>query len=497
MHHKHIKLLIKKQLKRKYPHWKTLTKKQKKAITKKVVEEVTAHYDFTQPVTAPIEELLGIEEQVPIAGIMNMEKMAQFIDNCKNSRLIKISSHPRHATHIKDEELQVIDGILDDVAINILLSTAGYTPSMRTYFPSTFFRAELLKTLKYPEISYRKFCDKEYMGRDHTQNRAFIGLPLTGGNIIDHTLLSKFRASLSFPQMVNLMVYTLYHFSQQGFLGDSLIYGIDSTEIANDCIRPLFSLTIKGQKIRVYEDIDCDCGKRRNKRDKSLYVIGYRMHTLIAIHPQTNQSYPLASLLAPANHHDSNFLTPLVTLAQAMGIKVNLITGDEAYNDTDGSLYTTTGVHLITPPDVNVSLPQHVDPETREVFCDEFCEIPMEHNGCVDQQHEFTCGAASGQCPRAEKCPQCRYIPIDKGYFQSILYDTAHVPEAIEIRKHAERPFNLLKKREGLEQARVRSQHGLLTRCAFTTIATLLLEIVGKRKKQKKSSRQIPLCAAA
>jgi hypothetical protein len=90
--------------------------------------------------------------------------------------------------------------------------------------------------------------------------------------------------------------------------------------LASYCKLPLATLDIKGKKIRIYNDIDCDCGIRRNKRDKSIYVIGYRLHTLTAIDAKTGHSFPLVSLLAPANHHDSHFLPFLVKLAQAMGI---------------------------------------------------------------------------------------------------------------------------------------------------------------------------------
>jgi len=386
---------------------------------------------------------------------------------------------------------------LDDLNINDLLSYRGYTPSMREFFLSTLFRAELLKALKYPEISYRKYCDEEYMGKDRKQNRAFIGLPLNSSKIIDHTQLSKFRSALSFTQMVNLTVYILHHFYQHGLLGECILHGVDSTELANDCRRPLASIKIGNKKVRVYEDIDCDCGTRRNKRDKSVYVIGYRMHTLSVINAKTGHSYPLVSLLAPANHHDSHFIKPLVLLAQAMGIELKLITADEAYNDTDGSLYKETGVHLISPPSSKVKLPEHVNPQTMEVMYDELCEIPMKHIGAGEQDHEFKCGAAPGECPLADKCPQCRFIPIDNGYFQRIPYDSQLVSKALEIRKNAERPFNLLKNREGLEQVRVRTQHALLARCTFTTIATLLLEMAGTRKKQKTVSRQMPLYANA
>ncbi|UCF85942.1 MAG: transposase, partial [Desulfobacteraceae bacterium] len=131
MHHKNIKLIVKKQLKKQYPNWKRLSRKKKKAISKKVTAEVIKLYDFNKPIQNPIEELLGIEEQVPEPGMMNLEEMAKYIDRFNRSKLIKISSHCRHPTYIQDEELRVIDNLLDDLIINELLSYKGYTPSMR------------------------------------------------------------------------------------------------------------------------------------------------------------------------------------------------------------------------------------------------------------------------------------------------------------------------------------------------------------------------------
>jgi hypothetical protein len=60
--------------------------------------------------------------------------------------------------------------------------------------------------------------------------------------------------------------------------------------------------------------------------------------------------------------------------------------------------------------------------------------------------------------------------------------------EAIDIRKNCERPFNLIKKREGFEQTRVRSQHGVVVRSTLTTIVTLLIEMAGTRHKPKKKN---------
>ena len=80
MHHKNIKLIVKKQLKEQYPHWKRLRRKKKKAIAKKVTAEVVKMHDFNKPITDPIEELLGIEEQMPEQGMMNLKEMAKYID---------------------------------------------------------------------------------------------------------------------------------------------------------------------------------------------------------------------------------------------------------------------------------------------------------------------------------------------------------------------------------------------------------------------------------
>ena len=90
--------------------------------------------------------------------------------------------------------------------------------------------------------------------------------------------------------------------------------------------------------------------------------------------------------------------------------------------------------------------------------------------------------AEPGQCPRLPVCPQYRRIAFDSGYFQPIPHMTAGVSQAIDLRKNGERSFNLIKKREGLESARIRGQHNILVQSIFTTVATLLIELAGKRK---------------
>ena len=152
--------------------------------------------------------------------------------------------------------MQFIDQLVDDRVINTILSYEGYSPAMREVLPCHCLRAELLKAIKYPEISYRKFCTEEYFGLDRKQNRVFMGLPLHTSITIEHTRLSKFRSNLTFVQQVNLLVYFLHHFYQSGLLGSQTICGVDSTELANDCRIPLASMTVRGKKVRIYSDLD-------------------------------------------------------------------------------------------------------------------------------------------------------------------------------------------------------------------------------------------------
>ncbi len=495
MHHKNIKHSIKKQLKKKFPNWKRLTKKQKKQLADDVLDAYVGKYDFSQQIEATDAELLGIETQCPDKGIITLKEMDKFINKVNSSKITKFSNYKRSSIYIENEELQFVDNLIDDGIINRLLAYNGYTPAMRGIFPSNLLRAELLKAIKYPEISYRKFCKTEYMGLDRKENRVFMGLPLHEKKMIAHNRLSTFRSGLSFVQQVNLLVYFLHHFNKSGLLDDCHLHGIDSTELANYCKIPLASVKIKGKKIKIYNDIDCDCGVRRNKRDKSPFVVGYRLHTLTAIDAKTGHSFPLVSLLAPANHHDSHFLSFLVPLAQAMGLNIKLVTADEAYHDKDGSLFEETGVIVTTPPSKKVTSPENVDTDNGQVFCNERCATPMLHVGLEGQKHEYKCSAEPGECQHSSTCSQCRLIPVDGGFFQHIPHHTEQVGQAIDIRKNCERPFNLLKNQTGLENIRVRSQHATMARCTLSTIATLLLEMAGTRRKKKTPNKpqQLPM----
>jgi hypothetical protein len=95
MHQKDIKRIIRKQLKRNYPNRKQLSKKEKKAIAKAVLEEAIADYEFYQEVEAPIEELIEIQAQVQTEGIMNLKQMERFIEDYSNSNIIISNNYNR------------------------------------------------------------------------------------------------------------------------------------------------------------------------------------------------------------------------------------------------------------------------------------------------------------------------------------------------------------------------------------------------------------------
>lgn len=486
MHQKNIRRLVKKQLKINHPHWKAMKKKEKKKVIKQIMDEVINDYDFSQTLNVPIEELTGIEDQVISRGIRTIEEMGRYIKNFYSDDLFRIDQRRPPFPEIVDKELQFIDEILDDPIINTLISPKGYSANHRQIQPYQLFRMELLKVIKYPEISYRKFCTDDYFGKEQKQNRRFVRLPLNTKKQIDHTELCHFRNSLSFTQLMNLLVYILHHLYKSGCLDKSVVHAVDSTELPAETNYPLCTVEIKGKKIRIYSDIDCDCGKRRKKRDKSQYVIGYRMHTLTAINPSTGHNFPLVSIVGAANHHDSLFLTPLIKLSQAMGIDVKLITADQAYHDSDGSVLKDTGVYVVAPPSEKAVLPDNVVKLPFKITCNDFCEYPMKSIGCSQNGHEFGCSAKSGECMFESNCPKFRTIPFDNGFFQPMPVFNELAEKAIDIRKNCERAFNLIKKREGLEKTRVRSQHGVVARSTFTTIATLLIEMANTRRKPKK-----------
>lgn len=492
MQEKIIKRLVVKQLKKEYPNWRRLPKSKKKHIAKEVLKETVAAYDSNKSSDAGLSELTGTPVHLP--GIIGLGEMEGFIE--KTTRCLLRFPMKRWQKHFDDAELREIDGLLDDRVLNELLAPEGFTPSMREIYPCHYLRAELLKALRYPGMSYRKYCGDVINRLDSKRQRAFIHLPLHKRVGIDHTQLCHFRRGLTTPQLVNLSVYMVHLLVKNGKVSNHFgICGIDSTDLAAiTCPRPLATVMLPNKRtVRIYAELDADCGKRRKKRDKSEYFVGYRLHTLVAFDAQTGANYPVANLMAPANHHDNLFLPQLVGFAHAMGLRMDIITADEAYLDTEQNeeIYKKYGVRVIGPASEKVNPPEHVDAKSGAVYMSGSCGTAMHYLGRTETGHEFGCNDPG--CFHAPNCPRFREIPLDTGLFGQIPDQVEQVNDVRDIRKHMERCFNLAKHREGLEPLRVKSQHAAMTAATFAQMATLLLEIVGTRRTPKKEGKPIQL----
>lgn len=497
MQAKDIKRLVIKQLKAKFPDWRRLTKKEKKAVAEQGLIEVMTDYNKEQAKHVPLHELTNMPDVPP--GIIALQDMGKFIDS-HNYNLLPITKKLYHR-YLNDPELRFIDLLLDDRVLNRLLASPSYSPAMRQVLPAQLFRAELLKALRYGEMSYRKYCQLIINNMENKTVRAFLHLPLHKKISIHHSQLSQFRTDLTIAQMINLMVYAAHLLLQRIKLPHPLqICGVDSSDLASSCGPvPLATLTVGNKKVRIYSELDADCGKRRKKRNKSEYFVGYRLHTLVVLDPQTGHPYPLLSLVAPANHHDNLFLPQLVAFAQAMGLSIQVITADEAYGDAaqNQQIKQEHCVTVITPASQKVKTPEHVDPKRRQVFCDDYCETPMSYLGSTESGHEFGCGAAPHECFRAPLCPQVREIPFNSGQFGQMPDVFQEVDQIRLLRKHMERPYNLLKHRAGLEHLRLKSQHSILAAVTCAHLAIVLVEIAAHHHKAGKEKRlkQLPLAA--
>lgn len=329
-HLKNIKNIVRKQLKNKYPNFYRLSKNEKKEVLENTANAVMEEYDFHKEINAANYDMV-------------------------------------------DWDL-----------INSFLSPSNYTPGKREILPVNFFRAELLKHLKYPEISYRKFDEREINNPERKENRAFIGID-------------------------------------------------------------------RNKSITHHQHLDSDTGMRRNKRDKSKYIVGYRLHTLTVVDTKEEKAYPLLSLLSPANHHDSNFLKPLVELGKAIGLELNIIAGDQAYGEVEETeaLKQKHNVTILNTPKSLTKLAKYVDEKTFTVRKNADCSADMEYRGKDEEYgHEFHCDITFGQCPFEGNCNKIRHIKVDSGVFGQIPYFYEGAQKVVAMRKVAERPFNLIKHRD-------------------------------------------------
>lgn len=100
MFEKDIKKQVNKQLKKNFPNWRRLQKKEKKKIALQVLEAVTSDYDFSKPLETKDKSLFGVEGQAPAKGMMTLEEMAQYIERHNFSNIIRLCDVKRSAGNI-------------------------------------------------------------------------------------------------------------------------------------------------------------------------------------------------------------------------------------------------------------------------------------------------------------------------------------------------------------------------------------------------------------
>lgn len=491
---KAIRFVIVEQLKENHPGFNGLPRKRKRDIAAaacKATKKAMKSNELSVPQLSQAQRL-GLEE-LP-KGMMTLDEMNRALDSHHKSRFPFPTPSRRHVIH--NALLRTMEDLLDDSFLDYLLVPRGLTPSKRDWMPSQLLRVELLRLALFPEWSVRKYC--EYLSqREHKEERAFCHLSLVQTGTPDHTYLSRFRSSLTFATRINLMVYMMAHFLAGGRLGEKVIHTLDSTDVAvpvNN--KPLVKLEIPGiGTIRLYANLDCDCGKRRNKRDKSAQFVGYRVHTLCVIDVHSGYAFPLLSLAVAANHHDSQVLEVMLELARAIGLDLKVLTVDEAYADAEKqeTLRREQGLLVVTTPQAKAKVPQEVEPDSGRVFCHGACEQPMRWGG-YDQEdggHVFTCSDDDGGCPFQAVCPKERSLPLDTGLFGPVPCTSPMARKVQGTRKVAERPFNLLKHMDGMEPCRMKTKETFSAQLVFAQMIGLFKVMAVLRAQPTKKAGRV------
>ena len=105
---------------------------------------------------------------------------------------------------------------------------------------------------KLPNLSRKKYIkDNELTAIDELKVK------------INHSQLSQFRSSLTFRQMVNIMVYIIHLFLKTGKINNSgSIYSIDSSELPAVCNpKPLATIEIGDKKVRILQTLKLTVGR--------------------------------------------------------------------------------------------------------------------------------------------------------------------------------------------------------------------------------------------
>ncbi len=478
-----------------FDHLQRKTKREKVRVASRAIRQVLANdWNFDGVPEMSQSERLGLGK-LP-SGVVTLDEMEQMIGDGRNT-LVDLNSR-RCRRRIKDELLRYVDKQLDDPVLNRLLAPPGFTPTKREWMPCHYFRTELLRTLKSPELAVRKFCEQLKDEKKYAEERAFCGMFYKKGSTISHSALSRFRSSLTMTMQLNLMVYVMVMFFGCGRLGKKGVFALDSTDVATkNNPRPLDKVEMPdGSFIRFYADLDSDCGARRNKRDKSDKLVGYRVHTLCAVDVETEIAFPVLSLAVAANHHDSQMLEPLVAVARVIGLEIKILLGDDAYGDVakQQELLARDGITLLTPDKEDTPVPEGVDAVTGEVALSPECPVPMRWDGYdKDQQgHVFVCADENREFFLQNRCPKERLIGLDAGLMRPIPNCIEKAEKVMELRKVTERPFNLMKHMDGLEPCRMKNRRSVASQVVFSQIAGVFKAMAGLRSRKKSKEETQP-----
>ena len=186
-------------------------------------------------------------------------------------------------------------------------------------------------------------------------------------------------------------------------------------------------------------------------------------------------------------------------MGKSLGLDIRLVITDQGYDKTDVEFMDKHDVTIVSQSQTKMSPLDHVDMSDKvpRVYMSDECETPMEYIGREGSNHEFRCNATNNSCPFCAICPRSRIIPVDNGVFGAIPKVIGDVSTLENTRKVIERPFNLLKNRNGVDRITVKSQQSVQTVITISTIAILLIEIAGYRKEKKSDSYQVELPIAA
>jgi len=172
-----------------------------------------------------------------------------------------------------------------------------------------------------------------------------------------------------------------------------------------------------------------------------------------------------------------------------------------ADTDKQQDFLAQNGLHLLTPDKEDSPVPQNVDPLTGEVRFSTECPFPMRWDGYSPQghAHSFARGRDAGDCFCQHHCPKERLIPLDRGLFRPIPNWIPESEKATELRKVAERPFNLMKHMDGLEPCRMKTMSTISAQVCFSQLVGIFKVLAGLRSVKKEArdtktkTKQMPL----